>query len=185
MEMQVRMWFQRERRRYGRVFDHPITSFSHVSQVQCDCCDTWQHRHCYALDGQDLASIHVCYVCLLEDSEKPLLREMRSLSRMRRICWTIRNRAISASEQALAELLGNLHRITRYLSCKLRQVGYSKRELSPLLRDLKKEKIVVNAPQDGRTQLKIMVDEKEAATNFERYGCLHPLASIQHHVSEL
>ncbi|MCJ1333678.1 DNA binding protein [Thelotrema lepadinum] len=134
------------------------------NMVQCDCCDTWQHRHCYAIDEQDLGTIHVCYTCLLEDAEMPLLQEMRSLARKRRICWTIRNRVVSTYEPALAGVL-----------------GYSTKELSLALSDLKRDKLVATAPQSGKKRRKLIVNEKEAAAVFERIGFLHPLASIQHY----
>ena len=55
--------------------------------VQCVFCSTWQHLHCYGYtDRHDirLPDDHVCYQCLLGDSEQLIFRRLRDLTLKRR-----------------------------------------------------------------------------------------------------
>ena len=56
------------------------------------------------------------------------------------------------------------------------------KELGSALSELKRERLVVTATQSGIKRRKLVVNEKEATTNFERTNFLHPLASIEHYV---
>ena len=55
--------------------------------VQCSCCDTWQHLHCYGYTGNDDARLpneHICYWCLLGDNEKATYKKLGELAIKRR-----------------------------------------------------------------------------------------------------
>lgn len=75
-------------------------------QIQCDCCDTWQHRHCYAVEKVSLGETHVCYKCLLEDSEEELLRNMQQIARLRRALWIIRSQNAPLQRIEVLKVLG-------------------------------------------------------------------------------
>lgn len=179
--MQVRLRIRPKGRGHGKLIMTPISKYSHKLQIQCDCCDTWQHRHCYALCDQNLASTHVCYRCLLGDMEAPLLAKLGCFSRMRRICWVIRYQGHPKSESAFAKKLGIAATVFWGVQT-LNTVGHNKKELSAMLRDLKSEGIVVASARNSKSNIKLQINDEETAANFERHGFLHPLALIQHHV---
>lgn len=62
--------------------------------------------------------------------------------------------------------------------------GYSTSELGPMLHNLKKEGLIVNAIQSDRKKQGLLVLNNQAAlASCEGYGLLHPLAFLQHCVS--
>lgn len=73
--------------------------------MQCDCCDMWQHYHCYGFFLGAPGKDHYCYQCLLEDSEKQRLDDLRRLAQFRRALFILYEKE-PHSQRALMELLG-------------------------------------------------------------------------------
>ena len=90
---------------------HDDDAENKLCQIQCDCCDTWQHKHCYALESRSLDDAHACYSCLLEDGEKKLLAKMSEGVRRRRLCWLIERKAVPATEGEFATAAGKASRV--------------------------------------------------------------------------
>lgn len=57
--------------------------------MQCACCGTWQHFHCYGFIIDLPREQHYCYQCLLEDSPRDRLSDMEQLAYFRRALWII------------------------------------------------------------------------------------------------
>ncbi|KAL2040969.1 hypothetical protein N7G274_006427 [Stereocaulon virgatum] len=60
--------------------------------MQCACCGTWQHYHCYGFIIDQPREQHYCYQCLLEDSPRDRLSHMEELAYFRRALWIIYDR---------------------------------------------------------------------------------------------
>jgi hypothetical protein len=59
-------------------------------QIQCVFCQTQQHLLCYGYVSSgdiNIPNTHVCYKCLLEPNESPLLHEMGTLVLLR---WALK-----------------------------------------------------------------------------------------------
>ncbi|KAF2401012.1 DNA-binding protein [Trichodelitschia bisporula] len=55
--------------------------------VNCDFCGRWQHLCCYGYEGTDdprIPAVHICYKCLLGESEASLLRELEHFILLRK-----------------------------------------------------------------------------------------------------
>lgn len=77
-----------------RLFPHaaPVMLISNLQQVQCSYCSTWQHLHCYGYMGsQDprLPEEHVCYWCLLGDTDVKGYAALQELAVQRRAMFYI------------------------------------------------------------------------------------------------
>lgn len=76
-------------------------------QVECECCYTWQHLHCYGyretkiLDHQT----HVCYRCLLEGTEDALLLKLTEMAQIRRALWALYDEAFLRSKKTVSQTL--------------------------------------------------------------------------------
>lgn len=72
----------------------------------CDCCDEWNHAHCYAMDIRDdgfLGEAHVCYSCLLGPSDIDTHVKLQDVAQLRRICWIVRAAGLSIVDKDLIE----------------------------------------------------------------------------------
>ena len=56
-------------------------------QMQCGCCDTWQHGHCYGFVARKPCDEHFCYRCVLENSDVDRLQGLKGLAKFRRAIW--------------------------------------------------------------------------------------------------
>ena len=56
-------------------------------QLQCNCCEEWQHTHCYGFLLNTLIDEHFCYSCLLEESDVGRSQELKRLTQFRRAIW--------------------------------------------------------------------------------------------------
>ena len=74
--------------------------------MQCGCCGTWQHYHCYGFVLQKpRLDQHFCYKCLLEEWDIPRLDELAELAAFRRAVWILYDRKPS-SEKKFQEQYG-------------------------------------------------------------------------------
>lgn len=79
-----------------------------MRQLQCDCCNAWQHYHCYGFTVElpRPGEAHFCYHCLLEGTDEFSLAKLRRLARFRRALWILYNEATgSLSQPAFGKLL--------------------------------------------------------------------------------
>ena len=74
--------------------------------MQCGCCHMLQHAHCYGFLSTAPRDEHFCYQCLLEDSDKPRLEDLRRLAQFRRVLFVL-HKENPHSQSALAKTLGN------------------------------------------------------------------------------
>lgn len=61
-------------------------------QVQCSYCSTWQHLHCYGYTGAAdprLPEEHVCYWCLLGDTDVENYKNLQKLAVRRRAVFHV------------------------------------------------------------------------------------------------
>jgi hypothetical protein len=61
-------------------------------QVQCSYCSTWQHLHCYGFTGAAdprLPEEHVCYWCLLGDTDVENYKSLQKLAVRRRAIFHV------------------------------------------------------------------------------------------------
>lgn len=78
--------------------------------MQCRCCSTWQHDHCYGFDLANPKHQHYCYQCLLESSDEPRLEQLKVLARFRRALWMAYEKGYPSSQKKFAEILRTFHR---------------------------------------------------------------------------
>lgn len=101
-------------------------------QIKCVFCRTQQHLLCHGFfDANDpnIPDTHVCYKCLLEPNEAPLLREMGTLVLLRRALRVIMeegypNRTRDFSQKLRKSDLGRLHSLT-LMFCRLQRADGS------------------------------------------------------------
>lgn len=61
-------------------------------QVQCSVCFTWQHLHCYGYTGAEdprLPEEHVCYWCLLGDTDQERYNALQMFATKRRTMFHV------------------------------------------------------------------------------------------------
>lgn len=93
--------------------------------VLCEFCEQYQHLHCYGYHGKDdirLPKIHVCYQCLLDETDEQL-RELREHAMHRRALWFLQNNASFTSLRSFARSLSYTDRETERLLKKFRTLG--------------------------------------------------------------
>lgn len=86
--------------------DQSSLYLSHIVQFQCGSCGAWQHHVCYGFGDESNGTRHVCYKCLLEDGNRPVLSSMEKLAQRRRALWLLYDQNCPASPKALKEGLG-------------------------------------------------------------------------------
>ncbi|KAF1984222.1 HORMA-domain-containing protein [Aulographum hederae CBS 113979] len=144
-------------------------------RIQCHYCGTWQHLHCYGYRGATdprLPERHICYICLLQGKEAPLLADLQELALLRR---AIR----------LLEVHG-LNNETQFMKI----LGRNLQTTNNLLRHLKGEKILVATPgskrrgfpQTGQPKFSIARTGQAGSKLFQDY--FDPTRKIAHHVSK-
>ncbi|KAL9044019.1 MAG: hypothetical protein Q9214_002815 [Letrouitia sp. 1 TL-2023] len=94
-----------------------------VSMIQCFCCFTWQHLHCYGFLNGVPWKTHACYQCLFGVSDRPRFHKLAKLVRMRRALWVL-DEEKPESQGALAKAL---------------DLGSGESSVSVLVRRMKKE----------------------------------------------
>lgn len=106
-------------------------------QIQCYCCDTWQHNHCYGFVFREPWKYHVCYQCLFGTRHKDRLNEMRELAEFRRALWLLYEKE-PKNRHSFAENLGESRHDSR-LRHILTVTGLDQKATSKLVDRLKRE----------------------------------------------
>ena len=115
-----------------RAIEHVLTS----TQVRCDVCDYWQHHHCYGFQVKKPKEIHVCYTCLIVESDQLRFRDLTDLARFRRALWLLygqdsgQSQHYPTSQTAYGKLLGNNLEYTKTITQRLREEGFLTRAKS-------------------------------------------------------
>lgn len=152
-----------------------------IWQLQCDCCCTWQHYHCYGftVEVPRPGDEHFCYNCLLAETDEFSLAKLRRLARFRRALWILYNEGTgSLSQSAFAKLLrrsslGSLDWKQAELS-----TDYDGKATAQIVQQMKDEGYLVRStrsklvPVDSAEQLEIM-----------RNDYCNPMTMIKSHVS--
>lgn len=68
-------------------------------------CGRYQHRICYGGLEDHQYKEHYCYECLL-DMDRPKLRQMRSLVRLRRALWLLYDERKLTHPESLTQAFG-------------------------------------------------------------------------------
>lgn len=82
-------WNEEEGEMVGWIPFHllVVATVTNDRQVACSICGTWQHPVCYGYTGSAdtrLPMEHVCYQCLLGETEAPLLAHFKSVALQRK-----------------------------------------------------------------------------------------------------
>lgn len=89
-------------------------------QVQCSVCFTWQHLHCYGYTGAKdprLPDEHVCYWCLLGDTDEKRYKALQTLATKRRAMFHVARNGLRTQTDlgvALGEYLITLFNTSDY-----------------------------------------------------------------------
>ena len=81
-----------------------------IQQVQCFCCSTWQHLHCYGYTCSDdprLPDEHFCYWCLLGDTGTSNYTALQEIAVERRAMYHVSKNGMRTRTD-LTNLLGTL-----------------------------------------------------------------------------
>ncbi|KAL6717506.1 hypothetical protein ACLMJK_005421 [Lecanora helva] len=93
------------------------------AMMQCECCDTWQHQHCYGYLHQSPGKEHFCYQCLLEDRDESRLDDLKRLAQVRRTLFILYEKE-PPSQTAFMRLLGLGSKTTKELMGRLEREGF-------------------------------------------------------------
>ncbi|SLM33351.1 Zinc finger, RING/FYVE/PHD-type [Lasallia pustulata] len=137
--------------------------------VECECCYTWQHLHCYGYRGTRPLEhdTHVCYRCLLEGTEDALLLKITELARVRRALWVIYDEDFSRSNKTVSQTLLHVK--------------------SQVIKRLKDEGFVIRASSQGKSSSKRARSEKfivnydPVVVSARDRDYFNPLVWIDHH----
>ncbi|KAF2754811.1 hypothetical protein EJ05DRAFT_134144 [Pseudovirgaria hyperparasitica] len=138
--------------------------------VHCEFCNTWQHISCYGhRDVATLPKIHVCYQCLLQDRDGPLLQDLKNTTLLRRAL-------------ALVEEFGyqNDKSFSELLNCDLQTTGH-------VTKHLRREGYFIDTPGShsrgfaATGKPKMMIVDREPARSRMLKQYFDPLAKIAHY----
>ena len=146
--------------------------------MQCDCCGTWQHYHCYGFLHEHPGKNHFCYQCLFEDVDKPRLEDLKRLAQFRRALFVLYEEK-PRSQSALMKILGESIRQS-VLGASHQSTEFDARAMRELVRRLKNEGFL---RRNAGTALQLV--ETAEQKSILRRGYFDPMTYIGHEVSPL
>ena len=150
-------------------------------QLQCDCCNTWQHYHCYgfAVELPRQGEAHFCYQCLLEGTDEVSLAKLRWLAQFRRALWILYHEdSGSLSQPAFGKLLRRSPFGSSDCKRAKQSTDYDGKTTAQIVQQMKDEGYLVRStrsrlvPVNSVEQLEIM-----------RNDYCNPMTMIKSHVS--
>ena len=144
--------------------------------MQCKCCDTWQHYHCYGFLTNAPSEEHFCYQCLLEESNEASLNDLRRLAQFRRALFILYEKE-PHSQNAFMKLLGrSAGDVIFSLSNSI--IDFDARAMRELVRRLKNEGFLTTSTGGNLTLVKTAEQE-----DIKHRGYSNPMTYIDNHVS--
>lgn len=92
---EMEMGVKREKQQWIAAWDDRVVrcecscDLEERPMLQCTCCQKLQHYHCYGFALETQVNEHHCYHCLLEDTHRALLEDMKSIAIFRRALWIL------------------------------------------------------------------------------------------------
>ncbi|KZF24910.1 hypothetical protein L228DRAFT_265418 [Xylona heveae TC161] len=147
------------------------------SMIYCEFCKTWQHLNCYGYRGETdpaLPKEHICYECLLEPHEADQLRDLHSMSLLRKALTLIYGKFTSfpQSEKALGKLLHCTVKDAKNIIAQLEAEGF----ISSVARDQASSR----TPRQRQRNNWVVVDTEEIRLRMDKLY-FDPTTKIAHH----